>query len=349
MTMKNTTSMMSFDKIYSSSFSITVFVLLIFFAFSRDLSLSTMAENFRWRTGLIDIYTSLRLKMGDRVYTGAVMGNDGWIFYTQELSIPDYQNTIPMSRKKLSSLQKELDQLNQELNDKGITLILVVPPNKTTVYSQYMPYQIPVLNEKSRLDQFVEYMKRHGRTAVVDLRTTLRKASLSYDVYHKADTHWNSLGAYYGYVEIMNVLSADYPDLKPHPLSDFEYKSIGYSRRDLTNVIGLQGYEDENWILIPRFNVQVEVEKIGLPDGWLIRIATNPDKRLPRLLVYRDSFYGALAQFIEPHFSETIGIPFSYEEGVWSLDWIEREKPDVVIIEIVERFIDTSLPLLFSN
>ena len=113
--------------------------------------------------------------------------------------------------------------------------------------------------------------------------------------------------------------------------------------------MGLLEYKEENWVLIPNFEIQLEEAKNALPDGRYIRTVINTDKQMPELLVFGDSFYGALAHFIEPHFSRVKTIPFTLEDGVWSLDWIRRENPDIVIIEIVERYLDVSLPKLLEN
>jgi len=348
--MKNITNIKAFDKIYSALFSVVTLILLISFISSSEISLSSISTSFRWRSNLIDIYTSFRLKAGDHVFNNAVIGKDGWIFYTGETSIQDYQNTDPMRKKKLIFLQQELSWLSADLEKKGITLLVVIPPNKSTVYSRYMPEEIPVIGEKPRLDQFIEFMNLYGGVSIIDLRQTLRSASLSQDVYYKTDTHWNDMGAYYGYVEILGALSSDYPNLEPRLLSDFEYKKAGESTRDIPLLMGLMNYKEEGWALIPKFEVQLNETSVVSPNGTRhIRTITNIDKQLPELMVFGDSFYGALAHFVEPHFSKVTAIPFTGAEGIWSLDWIQRENPDIVIIEVVERYIDVTLPMLFGN
>src|SRR5262249_34283022 len=59
----------------------------------------------------------------------------------------------------------------------------------------------------------------------------------------------------------------------------------------------------------------------------------HPDKRLPRAVVFRDSFANLLTPLLSEHFRRVV---FSRQ---YTLDSavIEREKPDVVIHEFVER------------
>jgi hypothetical protein len=324
-------------------------MLLFSFAFVPKFDISSISTNFRWRRDLINFYVHFRLSARDRIYNNVIIGKNGWFFLSGDGSITDYQNIDPLNKKKLLNLQKNLDQLSMELKQKGITLLVVIPPNKTTIYSQDMPVQIPVIGSTSRLDQFVQHMKLNGRTSILDLRPVLLDASHSQQVYYRTDTHWNDLGAYYGYAATLNALSSDYPQIKPHGRSDFRYIYAGNSTHELPLLMGLSSYLEADWVMVPDFEVHLDESKIALPDGRYIRTVTNVEKQLPELLVFGDSFYGALAHFVEPHFSRVKTIPFTYEDGIWSLDWIQHENPDVVIIEVVERYIDVTLPKLFEK
>lgn len=298
---------------------------------------------------LIEFYTSFRLDVGDRIYNNTVVGENGWLFFTGEVSILDYQNTAAIKPGRLARLQRNLDRLNKNLEAMGITLLVIIPPNKSTIYSQYMPEQIPVIGNQSRLDQFLEYMQLNSDTHILDLRPALLEASRSQAVYYKTDTHWNDVGAYYAYAETLRTLAPDYPLLVPRPVSDFKYTHTGDSVHDLPMLMGLPNYAEEDWLLLPSFEIRLSEEKDALRDGRFIRTVMNANGELPRLLVFGDSFYGTLGRFIEPHFSRVKFIPFTPIDRIWSLDWIEQENPDIVIIEIAERSIDDSLPLLFDN
>jgi len=338
------------SNIYSSIFSILILLLLGSFLPLPSVDLSTISTDFRWREELIELYSMIRFSMGDRIFNNVLVGENGWLFLTEDGSITDYQNIDPLNNKKLANFQVKLNQLSSELKRQGATLLVVFPPNKSTIYGEYMPTQIPTIGQKSRLDQFVEYMETNGGSVpIIDLRHTLNEASQFNDVYYQTDTHWNDLGAYYGYVEIMQALMVNYPFLQPHPISDFNYSRANASVHDLPLLMGLSDYEEENWVLTPRFEVQLEEEKTVLPDGRYIRTVINAEPHLPRLLVFSDSFYVGLAHFVEPHFGRIKTIPFTYEDNIWSLDWIQLERPDIVIIEVAERYIDVSLPRLLEN
>lgn len=341
-------------RVYSLVFSIMVMAMLVSFLAVPNLDLATLSENMRWRSDLIALYGSLRLKLGDHVFNNVVVGKDGWFFYTGEFSIPDYQNSAPFSEERLQSFQQALDQLNSDLEKQGKTLLVVIAPNKSTIYAQHMPAEIPVLGEHSRLDQFTGYMREHGSTRVIDLRQALISASQEQDVYYKVDTHWNDMGAYYAYREILDALSAREPRLRSHPLSDFEYTFMQYNiNPDLPRALGLPVFAEPRWTLMPRFPVQelTVVGRITVSDHREILTLEGTQENLPSLLVYHDSFYaayGGLSHLIEPNFRRTVTVPFVAEPGIWSLDWIQKEDPDIVIIEVVERYLNLTLPKLLG-
>jgi hypothetical protein len=58
------------------------------------------------------------------------------------------------------------------------------------------------------------------------------------------------------------------------------------------------------------------------------------------LILFHDSFAGAWSPFLGYHFNR-----ITY---LWQYDidpaWVERDKPDIVVIEMLERFFDTRDP-----
>jgi len=72
---------------------------------------------------------------------------------------------------------------------------------------------------------------------------------------------------------------------------------------------------------------------------------TLNDKASGKAIVFRDSFAGSWYPFLGQHFREVL--------YVWHYDWdralIEREKPDVVIDEILERFFNLQDPVALAR
>jgi hypothetical protein len=60
-----------------------------------------------------------------------------------------------------------------------------------------------------------------------------------------------------------------------------------------------------------------------------------------KAVIFRDSFGNAWKPFLGYHFSEVVYL-WQHE---WDTDFLEREKPDVVIDEVVERFFNEEDPV----
>ncbi len=330
----------SAGRLYSAGFIVLILGGLFSFAVVPGMSLSGLSTEFRERDRLIGWNTSLRMLLGDRDFGNNVVGKEGWIYWMDPGMTADYQRTDLFTPDALQALGNALEDLNRRLQDRGITLLVVIPPDKSTIYPQNMPDQIPVLGQVSRLDQFIAYMDKNGRTRILDLRPVLKEASRKDQVYFRTDSHWNSLGAYLGYVEIMKPLEKKDPRLSPLSLSDFKIVDAGMRLRDLPRMMKLNGLKEETYVLRPRVTAPA-VTGPPSPDPQGITRIENTDASLPALLVYHDSFYESLGPFLEPHFGRVVTVPFSPGSNVWSLKWINKESPDIVIIEIVERNLQT--------
>lgn len=339
--------------IYSYILSILFFGMLLAPILKPGWAIATIKDSFKWRKDLVQLFNSYRIKIGDRVFSTTLVGNNGWLFYTGEGAIDDYQGVGLAKQKDLRQLQQSLDKIKIDLMQQGISLVIVIPPNKESIYPQFMPDEIYVLRNKSPLDQFVEYMHLHSNTRIIDLRPVLKNASKSWQVYFKTDTHWNQYGAYFAYQNIFLVLSEDYPALQAHPLSDYEITLGEKTTRDIANIIGLPQIKEADWIFSPKFPVNKKTVTIPLNGlNRQVRIVSNENQTFPSIVVFHDSFFTALSPFFEAHFSRLVSVPVVSKDfnsrSVWTLTWVEQQKPDIVIIELVERYL-WELPELLST
>jgi hypothetical protein len=86
-----------------------------------------------------------------------------------------------------------------------------------------------------------------------------------------------------------------------------------------------------------------DLESVSYPDvsaSW----AFNGQEKT--LIMYHDSFGVGLQPFLRHHFKQATYILNSSTPVASNMDWIERTKPDVLIIEIVERSLPYLDPLL---
>jgi hypothetical protein len=330
---------------YSKIFSMVFLAILLVQLLAPKLSLDTISENFLWRAALIKSFNAFRYAMGDKVFNAGLAGRDGWLFYTGDYSIHDYQKTAPIGPGRLGHLGEILNSLDQRAAQYGGQLWVVIPPDKNTIYPQYMPDEIPVIGEVSRLDQLMEYLREDTKINVLDLRPVFMDASQSSQIYYKADAHWNCLGAYYASNEILTQVSALHPEVQTHPLSDFEFGTTADSSLDISHAMGLALQED-TVTLTPKFPIG-SMSYAPYEQITSIQVALNSQTDLPSALVIHDSFYPeCLNQFLEPQFSRVF--ISHYGESLLSdyQQLIETEKPDVVLVEFAERHIEYFFKLM---
>jgi hypothetical protein len=299
-------------------------------------------ESFYGRAQLVRLVANLRIWMGDRVFPKALVGNDGWLVFTGEGDLEDYQKTSTFSEEELERIQERLDALSAAYEQQGTTLILIVAPNKSSIYPEAVPGEIPVLGQESRLEQLTRYLGEHGRTRLIDLRPALLAAKQQHQVYYATDTHWNDYGAYIAYEAILAELQPVHPNLRAHPLTDFTVVETEAELQDLSNNIGTTLFPERRLRLAPNFDMHTSYRTVGV-GGRNLTFSYNPDESLPTLVLYYDSFFFRVNPLLGEHFQRGVLIQNYIAGGLWTLSWVEEEKPDVVIIEFSERYLKNLL------
>ena len=329
----------AWNKIYSKGFAFVFFVILLLQLLGPDLRVNTVSDHFLWRMDLIEKFNDFRYSAGDRVFSAGLVGKDGWLFYSGDFSIHDYQKTAPVSKKQLKGLAKILSLLNEHTTQYGGTLWVVIPPDKNTIYPQYMPDQIPVIGQISRLDQFMEYIQENTEIQIMDLRPALMDASQSSQIYYKSDAHWNCLGAYYAANEIISKINIAHPEMQTHPLSDYEPGLVTDSSLDISTAMGLR-FQEDTPTLTPKFPTG-SISYVPYEKNESMKVAINSQTDLPGAVIIHDSFYPeCLDEFLEPQFSQTVSSHYGIVGLTDYIQLIDTERPDVVIIEFAERHIE---------
>jgi len=333
------------ENIHSTLFSILFFSVLLLQLTAPDLQLDSISDRFLWRLPLIEKINAFRYTAGDSIFNKGLRGREDWLFYTGDYSIHDYQKTAPIGPRRLQSLAQVLTSLDKHTAAYGGMLLVVIPPDKNTIYPEYMPAQIPVIGQTSRLDQLMEFLQKNTKLNLVDLRPVFTAASRSAQIYYKSDAHWNCLGAYHAANEILGRVSTAHPEVQSLPLSAYETGVMLDGTLDISRAMGLT-LQEESITLTPKIAAG-SLSHEPYPPYAAMQTAVNSQTSLPRALVIHDSFYPeCLHQFIEPQFSRVI---FShYGESLLAdyLDVIDSEKPDVVLVEFAERHIEYFFTLI---
>ena len=255
-----------------------------------------------------------------------VIGKDNWLFTDVNESMADYRGLTHLSESQLSYVLEIVKGERDYLKSKGIPLILVVAPNKESIYPEYMPDNIKKIGHDTQLDQVLRYFKENSDINIIDLRPILIAAKSERQVYRKNDSHWNSYGAFMAYREIIGATG-----LTAHDLGDYNEvvstNEDGDNSGDLSRALKMEDMYPETEV-IKRYELKDVVSD-----------------KLPSALIFHDSFYSStnLQALLAPHFDKVTEVRYG-QISLFSSALIEKEKPSVVIYIMVERV----LPRYFS-
>ncbi len=301
-------------------------------------------DQFGFRDKLVFFHNLIKFRIGDSPSNNVVIGKKGWFFlkgrgrYSDPIG--DYRNINTYTIEELRQFARVLVVKHSWLAAKGIKYLFIVAPNKHTIYSDMLPSYIQKINEKSALDQVIEYVQYNTNVPIVDLRKALidNKYNKFSKLYCYTNTHWNSYGANFAQYEIAMAIAK----LLPGKIAPFLYKPTDFimSKRhvgDLTNFMGLHDLlelEEES----PTLKIKPCQETIiGERGREPYTIICEGGGQL-RAVVFRDSFFIAL----QPYFSKYSNRA-KYILGRLTFpdlqEYVKSEKPDIVIEEIVERFL----------
>jgi alginate O-acetyltransferase complex protein AlgJ len=313
-------------------------------------------DNFSLRENYIELHNKFEyFILGvSPVPDEVVVGKNGW-FYDKNCT-PNYKGTNIFTEQEMAKLKDELAFRTKWAAERGIKYYLAVVPSKMNIYPEYLPSKIIKESDITRYDQIIS-LNNEPEINVIDIRKNLiSHKKEGYDLYQHTDGHWNDLGAYYGYQEIMNRLSKDFPDLQPFPLSDYTIDIEKRSGGSIVSMINLEKEYPEQYVKL------TEKNKVYAHDGkkrdyeapktipaWehqIIKVNDNGKKL--KCLVIRDSFTLLMIRYLQEHFKETV---FIHDEWKYRMreDLILKEKPDIVINIVFETGLDKLIEFPFSK
>jgi alginate O-acetyltransferase complex protein AlgJ len=295
--------------------------------------------NNRWKRELFN----------ESTLPNVVTGRDGWLYYSGDGMIENCLGLPQFNLQELREWQSLLETRRDWLARRGIGYLFVVPPNKESIYPEFLPKWMVKTRPTTRLDQFFAYMKTNSAVEILDLRPPLLEAKRTGLVYMKTDTHWNYAGAFVAHQELMRTLSRQLPGRDPLPLSSFKQTSTQITGGDLARMLGQEQTmlekEYPSFAPIPPLQPLTPVTSLQLLPGnkWnklMEPVFTENTNRIGKAIVFRDSFAGFLVPFLGYYFEKIT----YFSEQNWEPAFIEKEKPVVVIDEMVERFFYTANP-----
>lgn len=303
-------------------------------------------DHFGYRHFLSQLHHRLKRDYLKVASPKVIFGTDGWLFYTHPRIIEDVMGQDPFTPSQLARWRDALEGRQAWLAERGIRYLFAIPPNKASIYPEHLPDHVRRNRGRTRLDQFMAYMRANSTVQIVDFRDDLLAAKTHHRVYFPMDTHWNARGRIYAYQRLCRELAGWFPHIQPHAMDDFEIVPFDGKGGDLRDMLGLSETRTHpSAYPPPRFERQASGEDFVLPEGaeWRRftknqrpRVFTNPNSH-GRLLVFHDSFFQlGIKELLPEHFARSVFILCRPDYDRLRV-MVEQLEPDVVIDECVER------------
>ncbi len=302
-------------------------------------------DHFGFRKRLVRWHSGWKEKLfHEAAVREVIIGRDGWLYTATNEMIENYTRIKQFSAEDLDAWQKLFETRRDWLAQRGIQYLVVFAPDKQTIYPEHLPDWLKRGAAPSKLDQIIARLNERSTVSVLDLRPTLLDAKQREPVFLMTDTHWNQRGIFATYQTLITKLSALFPGLTPLPATFFTWQDSPHPG-DLAVMLGQESSFPEKNRLSITPQEPLQTEEASLPSAKRVAMTTtrNP-KATGKAIVYHDSFGHGWIPLIGYHFGEVIYIAKRPIDPAL----IEREKPLVVIDQIVERILNVKDPRAIS-
>lgn len=313
-------------------------------SFGRNFE-SWFNDHFWCREFFLNLYKKIvrGIDSQDRkIYKEAFVGENGWFFLKNSRG---YSNHPVFTESELKNITQFLESVQAWCDKNNIQFYFMVAPDKNKVYGENYKYVKKIRPDSEGCpNQLIKYLHANSNINCIYPAEALKAQKKENEyLYYKNDTHWNYLGAYYGYVELMkqinnqdsiSIASIDY--FTDYPCVD----------GDLNRMCDGVQIEPNIRYLLPNFkNNPVAGEEIKHPftsslanfigiTKWSSSLGTK------KCVVMGDSFSPYLMRYFALSFGEAYNIFNSkYVIEKEMQEYIEDLKPDYFILEIVERYL----------
>ena len=319
--------------------------------FGKDFD-AWFSDRFFLRDELIEIGSLMEILNGRINNEFVIEGKEDWLFFKYDNGINNYRNSEYYTEEELKNISQYLSDINAYCKKHNKKFLFVVPPDKHRIYEEFYPSELVKKvrpNTESKTVQLFDYLAKNTDVQTLYLKEILdnAKKDLKKDefLYLKKDTHWTMLGAYVGYNGIIKKINTIVPNklniYVPKNTKDNVYEVQDLVRlspkllqkQDKTMYHDPIGYDTSKYVCDFINNDRVRDYSCTNIDGKGKYVVTT----------YHDSFSGALENYYSASFKK-IYYKWRYEAKA-----SELKDSDIVILEVVERFVPKLIKLKFEE
>ena len=311
-----------------------------------------LRDHFGFRNSLIRLHNRIKVRWLETSTVPTIaMGREKWLFLRQEQQVQDYRRRARLTEEELERWRRALVGRREWLAARGIRYLFTVSPDKASIYPEMMPDWLRPAQGPSRIEQLMAWLEEKSDFRLHYPREALLARKGEGLLYFRTDSHWNHLGAYHAYRDLMQRVARLLPGKAPHPLEIYLPRESRH-RGDLALGLGLEniGREPSRTLVLP------EACRPGLREGCeppfsprrpqaAVTLTDGPPGTKHRLLVFHDSFGEYLILNLASHFAVASFAGNPPKDPGWFRRYVDLAehpkalgaKPDLVIEQRVER------------
>ena len=261
----------------------------------------------------------------------AIEGSDGYLFHRDHDALEQLTGAIKFRARQLDVWTEALRARIAWCEANASHFRLVIIPEKHVVHSDKLPRGLIIARDRPVTQLLAALDAKIGRHTFYPI-TALKEQSRAAPFF-KTDTHWTPYGAFLVYRHLMESLASDVA------LEIMEASDIVWQERAFVGDIGVR-FDPERGELASFPTVNTEYSLVFQNHNFgrgAVHIYENARRDLPHCVLFRDSFANALIPFLMGSFSRIVAV----SSLSCYFDLLEKEKPDVVLFLVVERFVAT--------
>jgi peptidoglycan/LPS O-acetylase OafA/YrhL len=269
-------------------------------------------------------------------------GKDHWLFLGNAWDdvVAKLKLAREPSQSEIDGLLRPFIELAASAGEVGAKVVVVVGPNKSSIYPEKLPDQLTV-SPRRYLSFFEQNFSDVDNLTFYDPTNDLLGFKKDNKLlYSRTDSHWNSLGAYIAYRQLMQRLG----------LSGMKYEFVSDESRagDIVELSGLEHFPimtGDTWVARPEQaekNVEFPVEKTRETTFGTSLFTVNNRAPINKVVwVLGDSFTKELRPYLSSSFLE---VQFLGHWGLGNLATLADElvnaanPPDIILVVRAERF-----------
>lgn len=299
-------------------------------------------DHFPLRETLLDLFQFIKERglnvnpFPERV----VEGKNGWLFLGDHYSevLKESKGLSTFTDQQVSKITSGVLRVNNTLDSMGIVFCIAVAPNKLTVCGEYL--NIVASGKPTKFEQLDKSLKMKG-FHLIDLKDGFSQYP-SKSLFYSQDSHWNGFGFFLGYQNLVRgIRKAGFHNFPLKTRDKMVMVAGSRQVRDLNPFLRRESREFGIWMHPRKPSRAKELPAVltppesysGLPENFEKRF-TCPGKPL-KTLIFHDSFFGGIYIFLNDEARESVFIFSRFD-----MNLVKKEKPDLVVYELVERNLD---------